>query len=127
MKKVFIITVLAIFVVLTGVFFWLKSFAPEYNFNVLIIGNIIMAALTFISFILVQKQVGDKPDAFVRGVYSSSFLKLMVCMFAVLIYAYLNRGNIHKPSMFVLFGVYAVYSTAETWLLSKMARVRKQG
>jgi len=70
----------------------------------------------------VNKQVDSRPQAFVRGVYSASFLKLMVCMVSILVYVLLNRTHIHKPSVFVLFGIYAVYTVVETWVLSKRVR-----
>jgi Ca2+/Na+ antiporter len=58
----------------------------------------------------------------VRGVYSASFLKLMVCMVSLLVYVMLNRATIHKPTVFVLFGIYAVYTIAETILLSRIVK-----
>jgi Na+/H+ antiporter NhaA len=55
-------------------------------------------------------------------VYSASFLKLMVCMIAILVYVLLNRAHLHKASVFILFGIYALYTIVETWILSKLAR-----
>ena len=121
MKKTFIIATLVIFVSLTAVFYALKIYAPDYNFIVLESGNIIMAVLSLSAYFMIMKNV-DKPQAFVRGVSGASFLKLMVCMVSILVYVMLNRANIHKASVFVLFGIYAVYTAMETILLSKLAR-----
>jgi len=74
------------------------------------------------TFLLVEKQVDGRPQVFVRSVYSASFLKLMVCMVSILVYVLLNRANIHKPTVYVLFGIYATYTITETWLLSKLVR-----
>lgn len=122
MKKLFVISIVTIFVLLSIVFFMMKSYVPVFQFPALETGNMIMAALSLISFFLVEKQLDNRPQAFVRSVYSASFLKLMVCMTSILVYVLLNRAHIHKPSVFILFGIYAVYTITETWLLSKLAR-----
>ena len=118
----FIIVIGIVFVVLSGVFYALKTYAPEYHFMGLEGGNIIMAILAISSYFMVKRQISGNPHAFVRGVYSASLLKLMVCMVSVLVYVALNKAHIHKPTVFVLFGIYAVYTAVETWLLSKIVK-----
>jgi hypothetical protein len=125
MKRFFIPAIVILFVLLSAVFFVLKQNAPEYKFNVMMTGNVVMAVLSVASFFLVTKQIDNRPEAFVRGVYSASLLKLMVCMAALLVYVVMNRKEIHKPTIFVLMGIYAAYSIVETTLLSKMARGTK--
>ena len=122
MKKFFVLIIVILFLLLTGVFYGVKAYAPEYHFGILMIGNITMATLSVITYYMVIGQMNKRPEAFVRGVYSSSFLKLLVCMAAILVYVLVNRPNIHKPSLFILFGIYAVYSIVETWMLSRLAR-----
>ncbi len=122
MKGSYIAIVIIIFLVLSGVFYALKINAPEFSYGVLMTGNGVMALLSVISYVLVTKQIGARPDAFVRGVYASSFLKLFVCMISILTYAMVNKPNVHKPSLFMLLGIYVVYSATETIILSKMAR-----
>ncbi len=119
MKKRFVVTVLVFFVVMSGLLFTLRH---SFDFAALEAGNGIMALLSLVSFLLVKKQLDSRPQAFVRGVYSASFLKLMVCMISILVYVLLNKSHIHKPSVFMLFGIYAVYTILETWLLSKLVR-----
>jgi len=122
MRKQFIIAIVMIFVLLTAVFFAMKTYAPAFRFSILETGNTIMAMLSLGTFLLVEKQVDGRPQVFVRSVYSASFLKLMVCMVSILVYVLLNRANIHKPTVYVLFGIYAIYTITETWLLSKLVR-----
>lgn len=86
----------------------------------------VMAIISISSFLIVQRQMNGRPQAFVRGVMGANLLKMMVCLFAILIYVFINRSNIHKPSVFVLMGTYMVYSTMETLLLSKLARRKEQ-
>jgi phosphatidylserine synthase len=125
MSKHFVLVVIVVCLLLSAVFFGLQQYDPRFRFSVLMGGNILMAALSLISYGMVKKQMTQRPEAFVRGVYGATFLKLMVCMVSILLYVMLDRKNIHKPSVFVLFGIYAVYTAIETWLLSKLAREAK--
>ena len=118
----FIIVIVIIFAVLSVVFYALKTYAPDFHFMALEAANLIMAILSLSSYFIVKNQMNGNPQAFVRGVYSASFTKLMVCMISILVYVLLNRAHIHKPSVFVLFGIYAIYTIAETWLLSKIVK-----
>ena len=122
MKTKFTITTLLIFVLLTAFFFALYNYIPDYNFITLESGNLLMALLSLIACFMVMKQKEARPQAFVRGVSGASFLKLMVCMIAILIYIAINRSHIHKPTVFVLMGVYAIYSIIESITLSKLVR-----
>lgn len=122
MRNNFLLYIITIFVLLSAVFFGIKHEFPAYNFKLLMLGNTIMAILALVTFFLVQQKIHDRPQVFVRGVYSASFLKMMVCMILLLLYVLLNRQQIHKPSILALFGIYAVYTTVETLLLAKMAR-----
>ncbi len=126
MKNAFIVATLLLFVLLSAVFFMLKEAAPEYRFNVLMGANVLMLVLSLAGYFLVTKQINNKPQAFVRGVYSATLLKLMVCMMGILIYLAMNKKDIHKPTIFALMGIYAAYSAVETILLSKMARGKQQ-
>ena len=122
MKQKFIILTLIIFVLLSGLFISMHFYSPAYQVYALETGNVIMAVLSLSSYLMVQKSLGNNPQAFVRGVSGASFLKLMVCMVSILVYVLLNRSHIHKPSVFIMFGIYAVYTIMETILLSKLVR-----
>ena len=122
MNKYFIFIDTLIFIILGAIFYAIHNAAPDYQLGVLMIGNAIMAILTATSYLIVKKTVHERPQAFVRGVYGASLLKLMVCMFSILAYVLINRPNIHKPSVFILLGIYIVYTAAETISLSKLAR-----
>jgi Ca2+/Na+ antiporter len=122
MRKKFIALTLVIFILLSGLFVAMHFYAPGYHIYALEAGNVIMALLSLYSYLMVQKTLGNNPQAFVRGVSGASFLKLMVCMVSILVYVLLNRSHIHKPTVFVMFGIYAVYTIMETVLLSKLVR-----
>ena len=122
MRVKFIIAIVVIFVLLSAVFYALHTYAADYNFITLECGNLVMALLSLSTYIIIEKQKAGRPQAFVRGVSGASFLKLMVCMVSILAYVLLNRTHIHKPSVFVLFGIYAIYTVVETVALSKLVR-----
>ncbi len=125
MKRRFVLIQLVIFAVLTGLFLGLHAMQPAFDTLALHTANTLMLVLSISAHKLVNRKIAGRPQAFVQGVYSASLLRLMVCMVAMLAYVMLNRHNIHKPTVFVLFGVYAVYSAAETILLSKTARTSR--
>jgi len=125
MKNKYVASIVSVFVILSISLFVLDKYVPAFGFRVLEIGNSVMLALCLGAYFLVMKQIGKTPGAFVRGVSSATFLKLMVCMIAVLVYVLMNRVNIHKPTVFVLMGIYAVYTVVETSMLSKLAREYK--
>ena len=124
MKQRFITSIIVVFAALSGIFWYMKTALPDYRFKVLMGANVLMLILSIISFFLVTREFKNKPHAFVRGVYAGTFLKLLSCMAAIMIYVMLNKSDIHKPTLFVLFGIYAVYSIVETRLLSKLARMK---
>ncbi len=124
MKKHFM-GMLGVFLILTVILYLVHEQIPAYNFQVLEIGNVAMFLLAVGTFMMVSRQADKPAAAFIRGVMGASFVKLMACMVAMLIYIVMNRDHIHKPSIFVLLGIYAVYTTVETLLLSKLARTGK--
>lgn len=122
MKRQYTITIIVTLLVLDVSFRVLKVYAPQYHIAALQIANFTMAALSLAVYALVNKQIADRPQAFVRGVYGASLLRLMVSMGAMLIYIVINRNTIHKPSVFMLLGIYVVYTAIETIILSKTAK-----
>jgi len=125
MKNKYFTTLIIIFFLLGVLFYIICQYDPLYHFGTLIGGNILMAILSTGSFFIVTKQMNNSPAAFVRGVYTGTFLKLLVCMFALLVYVVVNRAALHKASLFALFGIYIVYTIAETLFLSKIVRKTK--
>lgn len=125
MKKKFVSAIGVVFVALSVVFYLVSQNTPAYKFGILEGANVLMAVIAIISYTLVTKNIVDNPHAFVRGVYSASLLKIMVCMFAALGYIAVYRSNVHKPTVFVMFGIYIVYTGIETYILSGLARIKK--
>lgn len=122
MNKGHLLIVAGLFVLVLAACYGLQQALPRLDNRALLIGNIIMALLTLFGFWMVSRTVGDRAQVFVRGVYSATFLKLMVCLIGVLAYALLNKATLYKPTLFALFGIYAVYTVVETIMMSQNAR-----
>lgn len=122
MNNRFLVIILIIAVVLNAGFYLLVSQQPAFSFPLLTTGNLIMAALCIATFLMVKQNINQRPEAFMRGVYGGTFLKLFVCIIGIMTYAMIYRKTLHKPSLFMLFGIYAVYTIAETWMLQNLAR-----
>lgn len=95
---------------------------PAYDLPALIVADMIMLLLSFAARALVRKSVAGRPQVFVRGVYGVSMLRLFVCLAGVLIYALINRTNLHKPTLFAMFGIYMAYTIIETVAFSNTAK-----
>ena len=123
MKNYFVLIVIIIFAALCAGFYALKNTNPAYDFNALITANIIMAVLSLATYFIITRQLNKNPAAFVRGVMASTFIKMLVCLGGILTYVVVKRGEgIHKPSIFILLGIYAAYTIAETGFLSRLVR-----
>lgn len=123
MKQKFIIVIIILFALVCAGIYALTNADPGYRLPVLMGGNIVMALLTICTFLIIMGQARKNPAAFIRGVSASTFLKLMVCAGGILIYLLVQRGKgIHKPSVYMLLGIYALYTITETWMLSRQIR-----
>ncbi len=96
--------------------------------DILIIGNVVLFAVTLISFILGKRGLNSvNPHAFVRSVYTSMMLKLFACAIAAFIYIAAYRSEVNKPALFILMGLYMLYTFIEVSVLTKMLRQHKNG
>jgi hypothetical protein len=127
MKKSFLLTVAAVWAALSVIIYILTRQDWGFTGPALHAGNAIMAVLVIAAFLLVTRDIAGKPHAFVRGVTSATMLKLFVCAGAILGYGLATKPHTHKATLFVLCGIYLVYTVAETILLSGLARKVGQG
>lgn len=126
MKQSFVTTQLLIFTLLTAGFYFLNATLPEYSFLALEGANLIIFLLMMVGFMIVKKQMNQSGGAFVRGVSAATMLKMFVCMIAAAVYIKLNSKHLHKPTLFLMMGIYAIYLVSETLMLSKVAKERKE-
>lgn len=101
------------------IFLWCNKH-PEYDRMALLVANALLAVLSVVSFFMLKNKAKEqRPQAFVNGVYGATLLRLMVCMGSIFIYLFVNRGHLHKPSIFAMMGLYIVYTFVETITAAK--------
>ena len=104
-----------------GIYTFCKTH-PAYDMMALLVSDVLMFCLSLFAWRMMRKSVSARPQAFVNGVYGATMLKLFVCLAGVLIYTLAKRPNVHKPTLFVMLGIYAIYSIIETAVLSRTAK-----
>ena len=114
-----------IFVLLNSFIQVFRSFLEKNGFNqtVLILANLILFILTLVGMVVQLKGLrSPNPQAFVRGVYTSLIVKMLVVLVAVFIYAFLNKEHVNKPAIFTSMGIYILYTVVEVASLMKAAK-----
>lgn len=122
MNKRFVIILLVVFVIIAGAAYGLQQYHPGFDFKILMIANGLLFVVSLLAHMMAVKSMSDRPQAFVRGVFSGTIIKLFTCMAAVLIYAVTHKGHIYKPIVFAFFAIYVIYSAAETWMSGRIAK-----
>ena len=120
--------IIIFFVLLNALFITDKNFLERHGFDqsVLIIGNVILFGATLLSFVLATRGLkSENARAFVRSVYISIMVKLFICVMAALIYIFIFRKNLNKPSLFACMGLYLVYTFIEVSVLTKLLKEKK--
>ncbi|OYW29246.1 MAG: hypothetical protein B7Z44_05390 [Caulobacter sp. 12-67-6] len=119
-----------LFMVLNAAFLIFSSRWKEAGFDtdVLIIGNLILFAVTFLTYWLGSKGLTTKNNhAFFRAVYGSFMIKLIVFAGAALVYITKFKAQLNKPALFFCMGLYLVYTFFEVAGLMKLSKLKKHG
>ncbi len=91
--------------------------------DVLLLGNLFLFIITFISFYLSQRGVNNpNPHAFVRSVYTSIMMKLFLCIILAFVYISINKAGLNKPALFACMALYLVYTFIEVSAVTKMLK-----
>lgn len=123
MKQSFLLIIAALFVVIGIALYVFTRVQPGYDLTALEVANGLLAVLTALGFLIMRRQMKQQgAHAFVRGVYSATLLKLMVCMGSIFIYAYATKEHLHKPTIFLMLGIYFVYTFTETAVMSRQVK-----
>ncbi|HRP89087.1 MAG TPA: hypothetical protein PKX92_03515 [Edaphocola sp.] len=124
----YIIRTLIIFLVLIGLAYLLNfSTQGGYDMKALWIGDTVLALLSIMAYAMAEKSIkNDNPNVFIRAKMASTLIRLMVCVIGILVFVYLNNKSAGtKPTIFLLLGMYVVYTILESAVLSKMGRMGK--
>ena len=125
-----IIPIIVVFIIVNAFLISGKTILTrwEADGDIIIVGNMILFIITLLSFLLGKKGLNStNPHSFVRSVYTSMLLKLFGCAIAAFIYIATSKDNVNKPALFILMGLYLVYSFIEVSVLTKMLRQKTNG
>ncbi|HSF45018.1 MAG TPA: hypothetical protein VLA58_03380 [Chitinophagaceae bacterium] len=117
--------IILLFVILNAfIIVFRRSLTSEgFNVDMLIVGNIILFAITILSFILLSKGMkASTTPAFLRSVYGSFMVKFFIVGITVFSYAFLSKANLNKPGLFTLMFLYLIYTFLEIRTLMKLSR-----
>jgi len=127
-NKTPLIPIIVLFIVLNAFFLVDKNFLEQHGFDqgVLVIGNLVLFGATLLSFFSARRGLAaTNPNAFVRSVYASIMVKLLICIIAAVIYIFMFRKNLSKPALFACMGLYLVYTFIEVSVLTKLLKEKK--
>jgi hypothetical protein len=124
MKRNYLIQFSALSILLLIAGFMLSG--DEGMFTRLVIpGILVLAVIHLITFFIVARNTtNENPNYFVRAVMGGTFLKFFLCIIAVGLLLFSQQKQLHKPDLYVLMFVYALYTVLETITLSRMARIK---
>lgn len=120
--------ILLIFVFTTAIIILVPSLDFLWNMdrNVMLAGNFILFAATFLSFRLYKKALANNNvHAFLRMIYGGMFAKMMICLVAALIYIMAVKKDVSKGAIFGCMFLYFVYTFVEISIIMKLSRKDK--
>jgi hypothetical protein len=121
------IPAIALFIVLNALFIIMADRFHEWGFNtdVLLLGNLLLFLICTISFLMGSRALTTKSThSFLRLVYGSFILKLVILAAAAFIYITMAKKDVNKPALFFCMGLYIIYTFIEVNTLMKTARKR---
>jgi hypothetical protein len=127
MKRPFSLIVV-IFLVINVILFVCKNQLQQWNadFNVVMIGNLVLFLATLFSFLLFSKGLqNSSTHGFIRMTYSGMLLKMGICIAATLIYAVSTGGKVNKAAIFICFVFYFIYTFLEVMILTRLSKQQK--
>jgi len=120
--------IILIFIAATALLLAGRQLLDQWNIDqqVMLWGNILLFAVTLLSFFLYTRSFGSKNAyAITRGMYASVLIRMFVCIVAVLIYAMMAGKNVNTGAVFGCIFLYFVYTGAEVAILMKLSKQQK--
>ena len=94
-------------------------------FNALLGGNFVLFIATYFSFYFNNKGLSNKNiQVFLRMVYSGMFLKMGICIAAVMAYAF-SVKPVSKAAILIFFGLYFIYTFVEVRIVTRLNKDKK--
>lgn len=120
--------IVLVFVILNAMFVLGSKRLEQWNADqsVLILGNLILFAVSIASFWLTRRSFANpNPNAFVRAIYGSFMIKFFICAGVAFGYIMATGKDVNKPALFICMGLYVIYTILEVAALTKMLRTKK--
>ena len=120
-----LLPILFLFVAINGFAVVFRERLEEKHFDVdlLIIANLGLVGLTLASFYLLYRGMkASKTAGFLKSVYGSFLLKLVLLAGSVFAYVMINRETVNKASLITAMFLYLIYTFVETRSLLKLFR-----
>lgn len=117
-----------LFIVLNMSFFVLINRFENWGFDIMVlaVGNIVLFAIIFISYLMCVKALYAKNNhVFFRLVYGGFIIKLILLAGAAFIYIMSVQKQVNKPALFLCMGLYLVYTFIEVNALMKFTKAKK--
>ncbi|HVS97821.1 MAG TPA: hypothetical protein VHE54_15105 [Puia sp.] len=114
--------ILLTFLLFSCLIFVFRRLAAEWgtDHRVLLGGNLLLFAVTAVSFRLYAKGLrNNNAHFFVRVMYGSLLIKMMACLVAVLIYALAAGPAVNRNGIIGCFVLYLIYTFLEVRILQK--------
>ena len=93
---------------------------------VLLVGNMILFAVSLFSLFLYRRAMAHpNTTGFLKNTYSGLFLKLLTCIFAIMLYVFLAKDKVNKPAIFGCIVLYFLYTLLEMRSLMQWNKDRK--
>lgn len=103
---------------------WLAG--RKVDARVLLFGNGVLFLATAISFYLYNKALRHaNVQYFLRMLYGSLLVKMVLCMGVTLLYLFLSGGVVSKYAILLCFGLYILYTFAEVKILMRLSKLKK--
>ena len=120
--------ILFIFVGVTALLLAVPSLDFLWNMDryVMLAGNSILFAATFVSFQLYRRSLANNNvHAFLRMIYGGMFAKMMICLVAAVVYIMIAGKGVSKGAIFGCMFLYFVYTFVEISIIMKLSRREK--
>lgn len=125
MKRSFYFSLLVAFMLLSALVYLLHGQNEQFALWPLLLGNFFFAGIFLLSFYITNRGIHQSNGyAMIRAKMVSMLLKLFLCLGVLLGFIFWSGiGNIYKPAIFLLVGMYVVYAALEAIPLAKIAKI----
>jgi hypothetical protein len=111
-----------IFVIVNGGIFASRSLLLNNNVDVevLMLGHLLVFVVTMISYLLHTKAMNAvKTTSFMANAYAGTFIKMLVCLIAAVVYIFSAGKAVNKIALFACMALYLLYSFTEVAIIAK--------